>query len=132
MVGPAIVRVCHRLPFPPLHMIEQKRELGLALRGLNPSESGEVLRVQGDDVVKAQEIGGTDLPRLKMRNVDPVPGGDRLCARIRWPPDMPVACAGGVDVNFQPQPFHFPAKGGFRKRRPADVAKADEQNGSAH
>jgi hypothetical protein len=26
----------------------------------------------------------------------------------------------------------LPAKGGLRKRRPADVAKADEQNGSAH
>ena len=42
---------------------------------------------------------------------------------------MPVTGAGGVDFDIEANPHDLGAERGFRERRPADIAKTDEQHG---
>ena len=63
-------------------------------------------------------------------DVDAVSLRHRLSAPIRWSADMPVTGAGGVNFDIEADPHDLGAERGFRERRPADIAKTDEQHGS--
>ena len=62
-------------------------------------------------------------------DVDAVSLRHGLSTPIRWFAHMPVTGAGGVNFNIEANPHDLGAERGFRERRPANIAKTDEQHG---
>src|SRR3954468_20072697 len=102
-----IIRIGHRLAFPPLDMVEEQGELGLGAWGPHPPEVGEIVSVERDDVIEAAEIVRPDLPSPEVGDVDPLPGRDGGGATIGRVADMPVAGPRGVDLDVKPKPLRF-------------------------
>jgi hypothetical protein len=124
----SVVRIGDPLACAPLDMIEQERQLGSPVRRVQPSQVGEVLRVQRDDVVKTVEVLRRDLPRAIGGEVGTVAQarGDR--PRVRSVADMPVTGTGAIDPQVEPEPLRLEPHRRFRHGRAADVAETDKQH----
>ena len=81
---------------------------------------------------EARKIGGRHLAAAIAGNVDAVGAGDRLGAPVGRLADVPVAGAGGVDLDVEADPLRLMAERRLGERRTADVAEADEQDGGFH
>lgn len=94
-------------------------------------ESGEIVAVHGDNGVKAVEILRMHLPCPLGGDVDVVPRRNLDGSRVRRVAYVPGTGSRGIDLEPLAQACfsHDVPKDTFCKRRPADVAKANEEDG---
>lgn len=112
----AMIGIGDSLSFPSRNEIEQERHACSRTAGAQCQQIGEIVRIQCNDMVEAVEIGGAHLPRPLAGNVDAFAEGSSLRATIRRLPDVPVAGAGGIDLDFQSKPPGLGPKRAFGER----------------
>ena len=84
-------------------------------------------------MVEPVEIVRAHLARAQMRDVDAVARRRPRCARRSGgSPGMPVAGAGAVDLDVEPEPLRLGPERRLGERRAADIAQADEQDRDRH
>lgn len=128
----AVIGIGHGLTFPSRNMIEQQGQLRFRAVRLQPSKVAEVRGIERHNMVESVEIGTLYLARSQPVDVDTV--SLRRCpgAWVGRLPDMPVAGAGAVHLEVEPEALGFDPERGFGQWRPTDIAQADEKDSSSH
>lgn len=109
----------------------QKQSKPGAARSAHAFEGREIVPVHGDDGVEAAEIICPHLPCPLGGNIDLMPRGYLDRAWVRRIADVPGTGSRAIDYETVCQPclLHDIPENAFRKWRPADVAKANEEDG---
>jgi len=110
--------------------VEEEPEVAAVARRSQQLEMREVRAVHREDPVEPAEVGGLHLPRAQRRQVVAALGGVRDRAVVGGIAGVPLDRAGGVDLDVPAQAGARAcrAEHGLRRRRAADVPRADEED----
>lgn len=122
----AIIGIGDSLSFSSFHVVKQKAEPGFSVRRFQCLERANVFKVKRHNVCEAVKILRPHLPRPIAADIDPMPARHRLRSVVGFFTHMPATRTGGVDLRIHADTARLSAKRGLGKRRPANVAKADE------
>ena len=89
----------------------------------------QIRPVGREDQVEAVEIIPNEQPGTKIRNIGPTATRLGLRATIGRMADMPVAGTRRINRRIDPRAAKGGASGAFGKRRAADIAEAEKQDG---
>src|SRR5258706_11037382 len=109
-------------------MIEQKAELSRRIRRLQCLEDGEVFKIERNNVRKAVKVLLLHLARPIPADINPMPAGHSLGPPIWRFTHMPTASTGRANLPNHADAAYLPQKRGLGERRPANVAKADQED----
>ncbi len=90
----------------------------------------QIVAVHCEDVVEPPKIIGFNLPCADTPQIDAAPHRGRAHPCVRLLPDVPSARASGVDFEAirQSGTFNLLPENALRKRTPANISEANEQN----
>jgi len=108
--------------------VHEQPDSGRGIRGSDSPEVAQIVCIEREDVGETPEVAGLDLSPLIMCDVRAVAARGRLRAPVGRMADMPVAGAGGIDIDRQAGLLGLGAQGRLGKRRAADIAEANEQD----